>query len=312
MEKNKREFVDPVTKTLLLVYFIFTMVAAACLLFAFWPDNSDSDWYIDVSENMRLFIIVVCSGYLGSSVHSVTSFVNFIGSQRFEKSWTFWYLVRGFIGAILALLCFLCIRGFVVTNDIPARYLNTYGLCSISILIGLFSDTIVFKLKEVFTIVLNRKSNVERQIDKIGQTLGTSFLDNYSGMVFVEILPLVVTGRSLDNDNSPLASGKYKLIVWFQPINDVRLGEGESDTLRHTAQQINITDGNDVEMVEFKITPKSNYIKFTPGYVAARISVSAASANQIFTFEVNNELPSLDSWVEIHQKNRLIVALPLI
>jgi hypothetical protein len=57
-------------------------------------------------------------GATGGSVHAATSFVPYIGNRQFKASWGWWYALRAFIGASLALLLYVAFRaGFSAAHQ---------------------------------------------------------------------------------------------------------------------------------------------------------------------------------------------------
>ncbi|HVO89818.1 MAG TPA: hypothetical protein VMV45_14850, partial [Casimicrobiaceae bacterium] len=110
------------------------------------------------SLDVRLILLVLCAGALGSFIHAGTSFVDYIGNRAFVRSWLWWYLLRPFIGAVLALLIYFVIRGgFVTGTGLPAEaasaasFINPFGIAALAGLSGLFSKQATDKLNEVFS-----------------------------------------------------------------------------------------------------------------------------------------------------------------
>jgi hypothetical protein len=110
---------------------------------------------IKTSAELRILVLVLCAGALGSMLHAVQSFLDFHGNQRLAKSWLPWYLMRPFVGALLALVFYLLIRGGLIAGASPAGDVpvpvNLIGLVGAAALVGMFSDLASLKLKEVFT-----------------------------------------------------------------------------------------------------------------------------------------------------------------
>jgi hypothetical protein len=110
------------------------------------------------SLDVRLMLIVLFTGALGSFIHAATSFVDYVGNKRFVPSWTGWYLLRPFIGGALALLLYFVVRGgFITGTALPeasadaASFINPFGIAALAGLAGLFTKQATDKLNEVFT-----------------------------------------------------------------------------------------------------------------------------------------------------------------
>lgn len=72
---------------------------------------------MQINMEKRYFLLVALGGVLGSFVHVGTSFVDFLGNQKMVYSWVPWYLMRPFIGAALAIIFYLLLRGGIVSTQ---------------------------------------------------------------------------------------------------------------------------------------------------------------------------------------------------
>lgn len=104
----------------------------------------------------RLILLVLLAGAIGSYVHATSSFVDYLGNRTFISSWGWWYLLRPFIGMMLALLFYFVFRGGFVTagtnqgGDAAAAFINPFGVAALAGLVGMFSKVAADKLNEVF------------------------------------------------------------------------------------------------------------------------------------------------------------------
>ena len=103
------------------------------------------------SLDQRLLFMVMVLGALGSLIHSITSFTTYIGNRKFLVSWTWWYLLRPFVGAALALALYFVVRAGLLTSNSSTEALNQFGVAMLAIMAGLFSKQASDKLEEVFT-----------------------------------------------------------------------------------------------------------------------------------------------------------------
>jgi hypothetical protein len=147
--------------------------AALLLLYIFgkfWPNEiSTGAWAAEPREFLfgrfevptsvegRMLVLVLCAGALGAMVHAVQSFVDFHGNQRLARSWLPWYLLRPFVGALMALVFYLLLRGGLVTGALQESggqtAVSVVGLTGAGALVGMFSDLASLKLKEIFTTI---------------------------------------------------------------------------------------------------------------------------------------------------------------
>jgi hypothetical protein len=104
------------------------------------------------SLDERLLLLVICAGALGSYVHTATSYSTYVGNRKFIASWTWWYLLRPFVGVSLSLIVYFSIRGgfLLLARVEEASQVNPYGVAAIAGLVGLFSKQASDKLNELF------------------------------------------------------------------------------------------------------------------------------------------------------------------
>lgn len=136
-------------------------------VFELWPvvDRGDDDAAKEVGASLffgiykdsfplstGLILLTIVAGALGAYIHAATSFVTFVGNRTFKSSWGWWYGLRLFIGAALALLLYFAFRGGLVTGQDASEDVNPYGIAALSGLAGLFSKQATDKLKEVFDV----------------------------------------------------------------------------------------------------------------------------------------------------------------
>ncbi|MCJ1885863.1 hypothetical protein LNN38_13495 [Pseudomonas sp. LA21] len=100
----------------------------------------------------RLLVMVMAAGGLGSIVHVAKSFSDFVGNERFMTSWIWWYVLKPFIGMIVAMLLYLFIRGGFLTVSATGdeTNVNLHGLMGMAVLAGMFAKQATDKLGEVF------------------------------------------------------------------------------------------------------------------------------------------------------------------
>jgi hypothetical protein len=117
----------------------------------------------NVSPEVRIILLVVIAGALGSFIHVVSSFVDYVGNKDFEGCWTWWYFLRPFSGSVLALIFYLVVRGSLLSTQIDGNDLSHYGVAGMAGLVGLFSRQAIDKLSEMFDLIFMTKKKVERK-----------------------------------------------------------------------------------------------------------------------------------------------------
>lgn len=166
---------------------IFLALLLAYLLISLWPRNypefppaglfsadgalkNDAqclgDWC--PGPDARLLAMVMIAGGLGSFVHIAKSFGDFVGNERFMASWIWWYILKPFIGMILAVVLYLVIRGgFLTVSSSGAAAggtvnINLYGLMGMACLAGMFAKQATDKLSELFDVLFKTSSKPKR------------------------------------------------------------------------------------------------------------------------------------------------------
>lgn len=123
--------------------------------------------------NTLLLILVAVAGFLGNMIHISASFTSYIGAGKFRKSWILWYCVKPFTAAALAIAVYFVFRGGFLNMSDDSSNINIYGLMTISILSGLFTDRTTLKLKEVFEVLFRPKEERPDQLKNGGLKVTT-------------------------------------------------------------------------------------------------------------------------------------------
>ena len=120
------------------------------------------------SREVDLLWLVIVAGALGSFVYSARSFVDFVGNRMIRVSWSAWYLLYPLIGAALALIFYLVVRGGFLTTASKSSDINVYGLVAISGMVGMFSKQATNKLDELFSTMFKSDKDDKALKDKLG------------------------------------------------------------------------------------------------------------------------------------------------
>lgn len=117
------------------------------------PNELSIRWFgttFSLGAEAALLLLVLVFGALGAYIHTVTSFVDYVGNRRLTSSWTWWYFLRPFIGTALALVFYVAIRGGFFAQEAQTGDVNPFGMAALAGLVGLFSKQATDKLKELF------------------------------------------------------------------------------------------------------------------------------------------------------------------
>lgn len=113
-----------------------------------------------LTKSTGLLVLALLMGAIGGYIHAATSFVSYIGNREFKASWGWWYGLRAFIGAALALVLYLAFRAGFLTAGSSTAVVDPYGVAAISALAGLFSKQATDKLEEIFNTAFRTASGV--------------------------------------------------------------------------------------------------------------------------------------------------------
>ncbi len=121
---------------------------------------------LEISHELRLLLLVLIAGALGSYIHAATSFSDFIGNRKFHPSWYWWYWLRLPIGSVLALIVFMIIKGSLLVIQTEVSTLRPFSVMGFAALSGMFSKQAIDKLNEIFNSLFKNKVD-EGRTDKL-------------------------------------------------------------------------------------------------------------------------------------------------
>lgn len=175
---------DQLRTNLIGFYMIVMAIFLAYVVYVLFPDRvvgSDNvmQWntaiqffyYSDnIQPEMRLLLLVMAMGALGSYVHAGTSFVSYVGNRSFVGSWTWWYILRPFIGLALAVVFYFVIRGGLLSGGAVASDISPFGFAAVAGLVGMFSKQATDKLEELFNDLfkVSKEAGDSQRGDKLG------------------------------------------------------------------------------------------------------------------------------------------------
>jgi hypothetical protein len=113
-------------------------------------------WHFEIWDEVRLLLIVILAGALGSLVHTVRSVYWYVGNRKLKWSWLAKYLLQPFAGSALAMIFYVVVRGGFFSPQTTFENTSPFGFAALAALVGLFSEQAVLKLKTVAETVLER------------------------------------------------------------------------------------------------------------------------------------------------------------
>lgn len=179
------------------IYLIVAAVVLGFLILSYWPEKEKLKDLLflgkayEMNPEVRLLLLVLLTGALGSFVHAATSFVTYVGNRSFTPSWTWWYVLRPFVGMGIAGIFYFVIRGgLVLLSAAPdIEKLSPYGIAAFAALSGLFSKQATDKLSDIFDNLFKTQKGKgdEERADKLdekrpvtGVMIGVSKIKTYN------------------------------------------------------------------------------------------------------------------------------------
>jgi hypothetical protein len=123
------------------------------------------------NPEIRLVLFSTLFGIIGASIHGLGSLTAWITTNKLQAGWGLWYLTRPPIGAALAIITYIIIRaGFISGSGGPAA-ISDFGVAGISALVGLMTDEMTSKLRDVFDTLFGiKKPEAERGESPVKKT----------------------------------------------------------------------------------------------------------------------------------------------
>jgi len=158
-----------VESVLVCVFMVVLASALLTLLVQLWPGPTPAGgdqpttitttllfWSFGLTDEVRLLLLVVFTGALGGLLHAMRSVAWYIGQRELKRNWLATYVTQPFVGATLAFLFYLVIRGGFFSPQASFQQTSPFGFAAMAGLIGLFSPQAVLKLKEVAEVILTK------------------------------------------------------------------------------------------------------------------------------------------------------------
>lgn len=103
-------------------------------------------WRVTLSLERHLLLIVIAMGMLGAATDSVWWLAYQIQEGRFQPSESLGFLVKPWMGCVIAVLFYALLRGGLISGSAGSKEINVYGLAGMAGLAGLSATKLVTKL----------------------------------------------------------------------------------------------------------------------------------------------------------------------
>jgi len=110
------------------------------------------DWQIGGEELVLIFVASI--GVFFACLAGLRTAAAYVGDDTFEDQWWLWYLVRPIVGAGVALATYWTLRAGFLGEGSDLQDLNTFGIAAIAAIAGLFSRSLIEKLRDLADVIL--------------------------------------------------------------------------------------------------------------------------------------------------------------
>jgi len=110
-------------------------------------------WMLMWSETRLLLIVMIC-GFLGAMIYALRSILWYVGHRSLLWSWLATYIVIPIVGALMAVVFYLVLRGGLFSSTTTVADTSPFGFAGIAALVGMFIQQSAEKLKTVFETIM--------------------------------------------------------------------------------------------------------------------------------------------------------------
>lgn len=168
-----------------------------------------------LSDEERLFLIIMFAGALGGLVHALRSFYWYAGCRKLVLSWAGFYITLPVLGAAMATIFYLVVRGGFFSPQSQISDTSPFGFAAMAVLIGMFTEQAAVKLKDILETFLSQAPKGTDQAGTETVTLTVSAVEPAQGPV--------AGGTAVTVQGKGFAQGAT-LTVGGQPATGVSVG----------------------------------------------------------------------------------------
>lgn len=179
--KHKQNRHDLLVALRVAAYTFSMFVVASYFLTNLWPTTTE-DLALNTTRTVTLsgtriqfplgpetslIFVIMLSGIIGACIFSLFAISHHLGADKdFDATWEAWYWLRPVIGAGLALVFYLLLRGGVLTIGADLKNLNLVGVAGVSGLVGMFAEQALHKLQDLSDTIFGSAPGGETKPDQ--------------------------------------------------------------------------------------------------------------------------------------------------
>lgn len=137
---------------------VYLLLASALLVaFPIWV-------YMNPFEKplMNILVYIACSGGIGGTIYCIRGFYRNLGSNEFTLNWTWWYIFRPIISAMIGIFAyFLIIGGLMsISNSPDVNYAKSVMFyCAVAFIAGYSINKFFEKLDALSGTIFGNNGN---------------------------------------------------------------------------------------------------------------------------------------------------------
>jgi hypothetical protein len=163
---------------------LFIAVAAAALvvlysLWSWWPDATRRGgtatqtfqkvqwlgWKGTVQRETLFFVVVALAGVLGGLIHTLRTLSWYVGNRRLRWSWVPFNLMLPIVGALGGTVFYVVLRAGLFSPSGSVDEASPFGFAAVAMLVGLFSENAMEKLRQVAANVFAERATGEDHVE---------------------------------------------------------------------------------------------------------------------------------------------------
>jgi hypothetical protein len=172
-------FVPSAGLILLAVGTVLASVVTLYSLWAFWPSTVGAGaaagapageaityfgWHTTISREFVFFLVVAIAGALGGAIHTLRSVAWYVGNRELRWSWLPFNVLLPVIGALGGTVFYLIFRAGLFSPSTSVSEASPFGFAAVAVLVGLFSEQAMEKLRDVATNVFSERPTGEDHV----------------------------------------------------------------------------------------------------------------------------------------------------
>jgi len=139
------------------IYLLLSICVLVALPIWVYMDNPFTKPFVNI------LVYIACSGGIGGTMYCIRGFYKNLGSNNFKMNWTWWYVFRPIISAIIGVFAYFMIVGGLmsISNSPEVNYSKSVMFyCAVSFLAGFSFTRFVEKIEMVSgTLFSNKDEN---------------------------------------------------------------------------------------------------------------------------------------------------------